>query len=32
MRGLGNKLADEEIEMLINSADQDKDGNISMKE
>lgn len=32
MRQLGNKLSDAEIELLINTADQDNDGQISMKE
>lgn len=32
MRGLGDKLSDDEIELLIETADKDKDGNISMKE
>ena len=32
MRQLGNKLSDKEIELLINTADKDKDGQISMKE
>ena len=32
MRQLGNKLSDKEIELLINAADQDNDGQISMKE
>ncbi|CAB1111888.1 unnamed protein product [Ectocarpus sp. CCAP 1310/34] len=32
MRGLGDKLTDEEIDLLINAADKDKDGTISMKE
>ncbi|CAN0134881.1 unnamed protein product [Ectocarpus sp. 6 AP-2014] len=32
MRGLGDKLTDEEIDLLINAADKDRDGTISMKE
>ncbi|CAM9220220.1 unnamed protein product [Scytosiphon promiscuus] len=32
MRGLGDKLSDSEIDLLINAADKNKDGTISMKE
>lgn len=32
MRGLGDKLSDEEIELLVKAADLDGDGTISVKE
>lgn len=32
MRGLGDKLTDSEIELLINAADKNNDGQISMQE
>lgn len=32
MRGLGAKLTDDEIEMLLDAADQDRNGIISMEE
>ena len=32
MRGLGDKLSDEEIELLVKVADKDGDGTISIEE
>ena len=32
MRGLGDKLSDEEIELLVKVADKDGDGTISIQE
>lgn len=32
MRGLGDKLNDSEIDLLINAADKNNDGTISMQE
>lgn len=32
MRGLGDKLTDEEIRLLLDAADQNQDGTISMSE
>lgn len=32
MRGLGDKLTDTEIELLLDAADKNRDGTISMEE